>query len=345
MDELSWSFGSIWNEVLGATEQREIQPRDHLWASELGSSFIDRWYKMKGVRPSNPFDNRALRKFEAGKLFEWVAETVLLRAGILTKKQQRIEFQYPGLPKVVGYLDYVAGGTPDWEKAKASLTTSEFPDFVTKTAQKIIEVFSQRFPLSLREIVLEIKSVGSQKFHYHQDHHVIDPSHELQLFHYLKGKNMSEGHLVYLSKDDLCMSEIGVFYPSITEEKYKNDIQKMKEAYNRDKPPEKEKPIEFNEAEYKFRYNWKVPYSSYLTLIYGYKDQAEFDKLFRPRVAKWNRLLSRLVGKKKLTDDNKETIKEIKKDFPNFDKIVSEVQLAKEKGKVNEEELEDENTR
>lgn len=328
MNKLSWSFQNIWNESLAQKEDRELKPRNHIWASELGGAYIDRYYKMKGVMPSNPFDDRSLRKFEAGHIFEWIVEMVLRRAGILQSVQEWVEFQYPGLMRVTGKLDHIAGGKPNWKLVKEELKTNELPPFVLRTAIAVVEHFSKKYPKGLDNIVFEIKSVGSLMFHRYETFRLPDPKHSLQLFHYLKAKDMPEGHLVYISKDDLCLAEIGIENPSSLEEDYEADISLMTDYLKKKSPPSAERSIIFDEISGKFASNWKVGYSPYLTKVYGFKNQNAFDTMFKPIVARWNRVLGRVISGKRMTLNNKKALKEIKDKFPNINELI---EIAKER--------------
>lgn len=318
MSETSWSFSSVWNRSLEKRDEKEAYARDNIWASELGGAFIDRYLKMKGVPPSNPYDPRSLRKFEAGRIFEWIVEMVLLRAGVLINKQETVEFAYPGLLKVRGRLDHLAGGTPDYEKVRAQIETEFLPDFIKRTALAVIDYFSKEYPSGLKPIVIEVKSVGSLMFHRYETFKVADNRHALQLYHYLKGKDMPEGHIVYISKDDLCLAEIGVFNNSPLEELYKKDIEAMTNYFKSNTEPPKEQEITFDEVTGKFAVNWKISYSSYLTRVYGFKNQEDFEAKVSSRVARWNRVLGRLAGKKEMTADNKNALKEMELSFPGF---------------------------
>ena len=61
-----WTLSKIWNESIDQKEEKPVVARNRLWASELGKSDIDLYWKLQGEQPSNPFDARAKRKFEAG---------------------------------------------------------------------------------------------------------------------------------------------------------------------------------------------------------------------------------------------------------------------------------------
>lgn len=323
-NEKAWSFGNCWNESLEAgTPKREMKPRDRIWASEIGGSLVDRYLKMTGVQPSNPYDSRSLRKFEAGRIWEHIIGFVLKRAGILIDEQEWLKYQYEGLLPVTGKLDFLAGGNPDYDKALHSASTefSWLPPFISRATQNIVSRLKEQFPNGLEKIILEIKSCSSFMFERYLKSDTASPQHKFQNFHYLKAKNMREGHIVYISKDDARLLEIGVFNPSPVEEGYHNDIMQITGYIRTNTRPPLEKPIVFDEEFGKFSANWKIGYSIYLTHLYGMKNLTEFNDKYKPMVEKWNRVLTRITEGKDLTDNNKEKIDEIVKVGFDFEKI------------------------
>jgi len=325
---MKWSFYQIWNKSLENRKDRELKLRENIWASEIGGAYIDRWLKMKGVKPTNPPNPRSLRKFEAGNMMEWVVTMVLKRAGILIDTQEWVSFQYPGLLEVTGKLDHLAGGTPDWEKAKAEIKELELPEFFDRATEGIIDHLSKKYPNGLEKIIIEVKSCSSFMFDRYELMGAGD-KHQLQAFHYLKAKNMSEAHIAYISKDDLRMAEYGVFNPSDIEKIYKADIEAMTKYIKENQEPPKEPEIYFDHDTGKFSTNWKVSYSNYLTKLYGYKDQHEYDEKYKGLVAKWNRVLKRVVDGANMTKLNLEVIDEIKKQFSNYDELVENAKSVK----------------
>jgi len=341
MTNLKWSFGQVWNNSLETRDnERKIVPRDYIYASELGGSMLDRFYKMKGIEASNPPNHRLLRKFEAGNIWEWIVELILRRAGILLDSQEHLEFTYPNLLKVSGRLDHLAGGNPDWDKASKDLDNLNLPEVIRKATNDIFEYLKVNYPNGLETLILEVKSVSSFMFESYLRTNEPNPNHKLQLFHYLKSKGLSEGHIIYISKDDCRMLEFGVFNPGIVEEDYKKDIELMTKYFRDDIEPPKEELIIFNEDNLKFSYNWKVGYSPYLTKIYGFKEQMEYQNMFSPVASKWNRVFKRIINDDKMTKKNLEVIEEIKRGFPKLDEYV---EMAKLKIKENPVLLEEEN--
>jgi hypothetical protein len=164
MEKKEWSIYKIWNNSLLEREERPVEPRERLWASELGKSVVDNYLKLKGEKPTNPPNARSLRKFEAGNIWEWIVELILKRAGILQDAQRWTMYQYPGLLPVSGRLDFTAGGKPDYEKAKRELDGLMLPNVFLKAGKAIVEYLIKEFPDGLETKVIEVKSVSSFMF-------------------------------------------------------------------------------------------------------------------------------------------------------------------------------------
>jgi len=311
MSDMKWSFFQIWNQSLEeGRSDRILQPREKIWASELGGCYVDRFLKMQGKEPSNPPNPRSLRKFEAGNIWESIVGYVLLRAGLLQKRQEWLQFQYPTLYPVTGKLDFVAGGKPNYDKAMSTIRT-EFdwlPEFISRATVNIVQSLTEKYPDGLENIILEIKSCSSFMFEKYEKKNEPQHQHKLQLFHYLKAKNMPEGHIVYVSKDDARLLEFGVFNPSTVEDEYRKDIETITNYCLKGEQPPLERPLTFDED---FSANWKVGYSNYLTLLYGLKTQKDFDDMYKPMAERWNRVLGRIKEGKEMTDNNKGAIKEM----------------------------------
>jgi hypothetical protein len=323
-NNMRWSFYSIWNSSLEeGRSNKPVESRQKIWASELGGSMIDRYLKMTGVQPSNPFTPRALRKFEAGNIWEAIVGYVLRRAGILQARQEWLKYQYEGLLPVTGKLDFIAGGKPDYEKAFDTIHR-EFdwlPEFISRATANIIQSLREEYPDGLANIILEIKSCSAFMFERYEKNGNADLKHKLQNFHYLKAKSMPEGHIVYISKDDARMLEVGVLNPSLLENDYKKDIETISHYVLNNIEPPKEKFIVFDKDWGQFSANYKVGYSSYLTHLYNFENQKAFDDIYKPIVERWNRVLGRICGSKEMTDNNREAIDEMAKEGFDIEEI------------------------
>lgn len=332
---LSWSIYSTWNASLETRAERPLKKRDHIWASEIGGSMIDRYLKMNAVPQTNPPNARSLRKFEAGNIFEWLLEFVLKRAGILLDSQEWVGYQYPGLLRTTGKLDFLAGGQPDWDRARTEVLSIGLPETINRATLAIIDSLYGIYGDSvLKTIILECKSVSSFMMDRYERLGKANDNHRGQLFHYLKAKGLDEGHIVYVCKDDCRMLELGVYNPSSAEQEYKSDIERITEFINTQTEPPKEQEVLFDPEEFRFSTNWKVEYSTYLSHLYGYKEPADYRAQWDKPVSDFNRVFKRCVAEKKMTDKNLEILSRATKIFPQWSVWVDS---AKEAAKTNPE--------
>lgn len=306
-----WSFVGVWNKSLERVDQRPVVPRDYLWASELGKAPVDVFLRLKGTIPSNPPDSRSMRKFEAGNVFEWVVSLILKRAGILIDDQRHTKFQYQGLLEVTGRCDFIAGGKPDFDKAVAELKALDMPEVFVKAAEAMRDYFAQHYPNGLREKPLEIKSVSVHMFESLLRGKKPMSHHRKQCFHYVISGGYDLGSIIYICRDDLRIMEFPVYRNDVNEQEYKKAIEVISEYYIKDIQPPLEEPIVFDEDMGKFTSNFNVGYSGYLTLLYGLKNQGEFDAKYKKTPARWNRVMNRFKEGKKMTKANLEAMAEI----------------------------------
>lgn len=306
LDSNTWQLSEAWNSALVDQTERELQPRSNLWASELGKAPVDIWLKMKGEKPTNLPNDRSKRKFEAGNVFEWIVKLILLRAGILQSTQKWVSYQYPGLLEVTGRIDFVAGGKPNYEMAKAELTGLMLPDVFMRAGIAIISHLVNKFPDGLEEMPIEVKSVSSFMFEAMKDNRTSLKIHKLQLYHYMKSLNYKHGLLVYICRDDLRMAEYLI--TDEAEPDYKESIEIITDYYNRDEQPPLEQPIVWDPDLKRFAKNFNVAYSMYLTKLYGFKTQADFDDKYTRVVEGFNRVMTRIKDGKEMTKNNEEKL-------------------------------------
>lgn len=163
-----FSIQDLINKKINEREEKEIKS----WhASRLGSCLTGLYLERLGVKPDDEFDNRTLRVFSAGKIFEdWVVGLVE-NNGVKIEKQVRIELpQYD----LTGYADFVVENENE-------------------------------------KLVYEVKSKHSNAFWYMEKKgEGANRQHEMQLWCYLKALNIPDGRIIYLSKDDLAILEYQV---------------------------------------------------------------------------------------------------------------------------------------
>lgn len=342
---MTFDFASLMNEAIRSLPERALTKRSHIWASEIGHSFVDRYLKMNGHIPTNPPNDRSRRKFISGHIFEWIIQLILTVCGILRQKQLRGEVQLPGCLMVSGKLDFIVGGEViDWELARQELKTiqrlfalslSEMPPIIEHSIERILFKMEQMFSrVPLKEVVLECKSVSG----FVSD--LIDKTgkprqgHPLQTLHYLLANKLDEGMLLYVNKDSFLCHQFTIHPSKDLLKTYKDDVKQMTEYYNnsgknylKNMPP-KESEILFYDEECRFAKNNFVEYSPYLTMLYGYKDFDEFNEKWKKPIASWNRTFKRCVTGANMTPLNKQVIAEASKVFPLWDKYVAKAKAS-----------------
>lgn len=320
------TFAEIWNSSL-ITEDRVLVERPYCWASELGKPMVDRYLAMTATPYSNSPNTRSRRKFFAGNVWEFVAGLILSQLGIIQDNQQEVWTH--GALSVKGKLDYLLGGKPNYDKARDTIRHFQFQKEMTERFVKVIEMFEQT--IGHEEIeprVHEIKSCSEYVIEKLQAGGFI-AGHDLQIFHYLKGLSMPQGEIDYISKNDALMETRVINFPNLElNNKYERDLITLKGYLDAKQQPPKEPLILFEE---KFTKNFGIEYSSYLTLVYGFKEPMEYSELVKGKIQRWNRVLARLKdiqdGKRgkptkkepegkliTLTDNNLEAIEEMSKE-------------------------------
>ena len=283
----------IWNGVaeVKVGQANNPQPRNYISASDIGKAYIDRYYKMKGFAPTNPYDERVLRIFDAGKLFEWIVGRSLAMAGVLKERQSYCEIPASNENlKVLGYIDYLMGGIANWNEARGRIKKwlvefklDEDNEILEKYSLKLIDGFEKEFgDRPIPETILEVKSINSLAFWGHKNRNEDDQfigydHHRLQLLAYMLAKKLDKGHLLYVSKDDLCLQQVPVLKGGELEEKFWVDVKQMSEYFSTDTTPSPLPELVFNKQKNVFELNWEVARSLYLTKIYGYKDKEQFE--------------------------------------------------------------------
>jgi len=310
---------SHWNKIV-RKEYNGAKMRDYITFSDIGKPYIDRYYKMKGEPVTNDFDERVLRIFDAGRVMEFIVLRALTMAGILNQKQTFVEIPAQnGILKQLGYLDCTIGGFADWAKAEQTihehlqqykLTLDD--QLLEQKAVNIINGLRETYPDGkIPEMLVEVKSINSMAFWAHKNRDKVGnflgyPHNKLQLYGYMKATGIKNGILLYISKDDFVLEEVGMVLGDLKlEQTYNEDIKQMSNYYLNDIVPPKEVEIIYNENKANFEFNWKVLRSNYLTKIYGYKDQDEFQEKNRAKLNAVKLALKHLRELKKEKDDKR----------------------------------------
>jgi len=292
----NWALTGIWNQQLTfGREDREMRERDYIWASDLGKNHYERFLKMKAIKPDFDYDERILRKFEAGNFFERVVGFVLVSAGILIYDNKRYEIpEDADHLKVVVRPDFIAGGKPDWVRAKQKIEEEllfKLMPNLGRIARQLVEVFSEKYPNGLKVMPFEIKSLNSQVFWAKKDYlQEAYPHHILQTFAEMKSTKLPEGRILYISKDDLTVAEFRILLNSEKlNELYEEDVRLMTKYIRENQEPPKPEGVVFDERKkLKFQFqkkqyeiqgcyteNWQVGWSMYISRITGIKGESQ----------------------------------------------------------------------
>lgn len=336
----TWTFTSGWNVALDQVRRDTPLEHDYLYASQLGNSQVDIYLNLMGVAPSNSFDTRAKRKFDAGVMWEWIATMVAKRAGIFLSSQDRVEYQIEGGLKVAGKLDLKLGGvrnTTQINEMKSALNTIELPEVFIK-AMETVEA-NMNFSTELPTRIVEVKS--SSAFMYEAQYKYGKPAenHALQCLHYLLATGIEEGAVLYISKDDARMTEIPIWREDAELfEKYKEVVTLAKMYHDKKEQPPLEPLIKFDKDKGKFSDNWTIKYSAYLTYLYGFETEGDYQDAYKAKIASWNRVVGRIKRGEKMTANNLNYIEGIKQEFPDYEELISNFNIEEEEnGNANEE--------
>lgn len=334
----TWTFTGGWNASLDKMRRDNAWEHDYLYASQLGNSQVDIFLNLMGKEVSNGFDTRAKKKFDAGVMWEWIATMVAKRAGIYISSQDRVEYQLPEGLSVHGKLDLKVGGVRNTEMIKAmesALDVIELPK-VFKDAMSVVEQ-NMNFTTDLPIRILEVKSSSAFMYEAQYKYGIPAENHALQCFHYLLGTGIEEGAVLYISKDDARMTEIPIWRDdSGLLEKYTEVVTLAKRYYDKKEKPPVEPSIIFDWDKGRFSDNWNIKYSAYLTYLYGFETEGDYQDAFKSKVGSWNRVVGRIKRGEKMTANNLQYIEEIKVEFPNFDEILADFKPEEETNEVVE---------
>ena len=338
----AWSLSSQWNSSLGRKVEKPVEPRDRMYASELGRSDVDIFLKLMGEKPTNPPNDRSYRKFDAGDLFEWFVRLVLIRSGIYIASQTPVKITLPDCIEVSGKLDFIAGGKPNFEQGQKEMqeliASLGLPDVFYRVSDNLIDYFKANYTDGLAKKVLEIKSVAVFGFEKIEKTGKCLGGHDLQNFHYAHGLQ-TEGSIVYICRDDMRMYEIPILPndPALLA-KYKEKVERVSKFYLEKQMPEPEPVVLFDEEMGKFSKNFNVEYSPFLTKLYGIERPDEYDEMFNPTIKRWNNVMSRIREGKEMTKMNLELLQDIKANGFDLDFITK---CAKESKIIIEEPLQE----
>jgi len=214
-------------------EERVTKPRDYFYASNVGKAFLDVYLELKGTEPTNPMDERQLRTFMVGHIFEdYIAQ--FLPKDIKVEREKSVIFQPENSLSIHGRVDFIIDGIP------VELKT-----------------------VNSRSFWYNAKGDGGFKPYEH---------HLMQLMIYMLALKVKESILVYISKDDATIEQVNIKMENEDElyKKVMKWLETMTKYYKDDIKPPVEDFIVMENGKYKA--NWRVIRSNYFNLITGTDD-------------------------------------------------------------------------
>lgn len=259
------------------TSQAEIapRPREEIWASDLGKSYVERYLQMTGVPYTNPIPALALRNFLIGNKIEEGFKDLLTQCRIPQEELPRLEYKLPNCLTVVGRPDLILE-VSSWDKVKKEIK-KEIKTFKKDEIRLIdkknrllegIGALESIYPKGFERTLFEIKTVAAyaagfaKKIGWEKSY----PHYVLQLYLYMKALKMKEGRLLFLikgtNKTISWIEQIKIQESKELDEKLHEDIETMTKYY-KDKVQPPLEPL-FVAG----RKNWKTGYSRYYDLLY-----------------------------------------------------------------------------
>lgn len=313
----NFKLTEVWNATIERND-KGIEPRSRVYASEIGGSMIDRYLKMKGEPYTNPPNSRSMRKFMAGDIWEWIVQTVLVKAGIKFRTQERVLVEYPDLLPISGRLDFIITGKTDFDNV---VIDENMPPFMQKLTEAIVANFKGK---TFEETIIEVKSVGSFVFESLLANDNPKTNHMLQASVYKKATGLP-ACVIYVCRDDVRILQYSVdaIFNDL-EQMVIEDLKEITRYHKEDIEPDKEKLIIWEQSTERFTKNWKVGYSPYLTKLYSrnkngddkeetpFEQPDEYDDWVNPIISGLNRVVKRIKEGKEMTKSNEEWLERSK---------------------------------
>ena len=259
----NWSINYLISDLLGGGATLKPEPRQEIWASDLGKPLFDTYHKMRGTPYTNPTDGRGMITFLLGKAIEQGVYNMLKDVGLAFESQDKIRIELEGCLPVTGRPDLVIQVT-DWSQVVVNIDRLNKRDYRLDGLKEIVYRYAEQYPEGLQKMPFEIKSINSMALRYNKAKGMAQayPYHHLQLYTYMKAMGISEGHLLYIAKDTGFMEEVVVNATPELDARWVNEVKRISRAVSEVTEPSPE-PLMIDNKK-----NWQVEYSPYKEMIY-----------------------------------------------------------------------------
>jgi hypothetical protein len=321
----NWSIQDPWNKSLELSWEREFKPRDILYVGNIGAPFIEVYWSMMGVPPTNKISSTIKRKMEAGNLYESIVVWTLKKLNLLVETQGKSRLlNEPDYLSVYGRYDILSGHSENWELDKEKVHKYfeklrekgfEFPflDKVERISLTTIDYLSKKYPDgNLFPKIYEVKSLNSLAF-WRNDEMISEPykHHVRQLTWYqlFNEQNVINGSFLYIDRDTMSISEI----PNIIRKEVVNEmfewLEKMTYYYRNKIEPPKPEIIIWDIRDKKYTINWEILRSDYRDKLL---EGVDLDKVEKEVIKKNKELKERELMKSAFKGEDKHGNKKYK---------------------------------
>lgn len=288
---MSWSVQTAWNKTITVPKIKKTEPRNFLYASELGRSLFDVYHSLIGIEPTNAITDAVRRKMEAGNFYESLVVWVFQRCGILIETQGKARTpETENSIAVYGRFDILAGtekSQESWSKKKEHLDILfrqleeikfDFPFLsqVKKLSENLVEYLSTEYPDGIEAKIYEVKSLNSLAF-WREGAPISTPySHHINQLSFYQDHNergIKNGSFLYIDRDTMSVSELVNIPKEDQRQERKKWIESITKHYRERIEPPKPEPILFSKERDQYQFNWEIERSPYADMIIPSSDK------------------------------------------------------------------------
>jgi hypothetical protein len=232
----SFSVQKLISDYLAEEYRRsQREPKDYWRVSDMGHCLRGRYYKRQGAKPTDPPDERTLRKFQAGNIFHWWLQ-----------RQVRYAASEMSGVRVIGM-----------ERE------------VRNDKLHVVGHYDALVQIGRKKLLYDFKTVHSNAFHYReQNKSLTQKQHAMQLGLYLmllhqEHPDLTEARLLYISKDDLSVAETKVILTPALKREILRELKILNESWEKKKLPPTPPLIVKDSVKNKWVINWQAQYCPY----------------------------------------------------------------------------------
>ena len=255
---LFWSATELHNEYLKSKFSQKSET-DFWRGSDFGRCLRMRIYSRKRVPKTEELTLQQMRKLEQGNIIHWYWQRRFEDLGILVAKEMELKDEKLNY---CGHFDALV----NIGKIK-HLDLSDKPD---NWFTNFLRDFKKKYEKTGDHLLLyDIKSQHSLTFTYLQERGRAQPHHIMQIASYLvfakrEFPSLSEGRILYSSKDDGRVLECPVILTKKLEEKVFEELELLNFHWKKGTLPERLPSVDYTENPPKINWQCKFcPYSSY----------------------------------------------------------------------------------